>query len=54
MNENKEIVRSYKKKILEIKKHNQHYYQYDAPKISDREYDLLKKEALELEKNFPI
>ena len=33
----KEIV----KKILEIKKHNQHYYQYDAPKISDREYDLL-------------
>ena len=53
MNENKEIVRSYKKKILEIKKHNQHYYQYDAPKISDREYDLLKKEALELEKKFP-
>ena len=52
MSEKNEIIKNFKKIILEIKKHNKHYFQYDAPKISDQEYDLLKKKAFELEKKF--
>ncbi len=53
MSESKEIIGNYKKLVKEIKKHNKHYFQYDTPKISDKDYDLLKKEALKLEKKFP-
>ena len=53
MSESKEIIVNYKKLVKEIKKHNKHYFQYDTPKISDKDYDLLKKEALKLEKKFP-
>jgi DNA ligase (NAD+) len=37
----------------EIRGHDRAYYAEAAPKISDREYDLLFKELQELEKNFP-
>ena len=36
-----------------IKKHNYYYHTKDNPIISDREYDLLIKENLELERKFP-
>ncbi len=39
-------------KIKKLKSHNFHYYEKSNPKISDLEYDNLKKEILELEKNY--
>ena len=42
--ENKQKIKSvYKKKIKELKKHNEYYYDNDNPKISDAQYDDLKK-----------
>lgn len=37
----------------ELKYHSKLYYEQDAPKISDREYDMLQRELLELEKEYP-
>jgi DNA ligase (NAD+) len=37
----------------EIRFHNKRYYDDNAPKISDAEYDELFKELLKLEENFP-
>ena len=45
------IIRCFKKKIKELKNHNNFYYNFDNPKISDAEYDKLKTEIFELEKN---
>jgi DNA ligase (NAD+) len=36
-----------------IDSHNRHYYQQDAPEISDAEYDALFRELQELELRFP-
>ena len=46
----KKIEDLYKKKISILKKHNHYYYNQDKPKISDGDYDELKKEILLLEK----
>ena len=43
------LLKNYKKKISEIKKHNSLYFNHDNPKISDKEYDDLKKEIILLE-----
>ncbi len=53
MSEKKDIISKHKKNLKLIKRHNQNYYNYDNPEISDAEYDLIKKNALDLEKNFP-
>jgi len=45
-----EIKNLYKKKINLLKKHNKFYFDNDNPKITDAEYDSLKKEILNLEK----
>ena len=37
----------------EIKEHDRRYYEEAAPKISDREYDRLYKELVDLEAKFP-
>lgn len=37
----------------EIEDHNRRYYQEAAPTISDREYDALYRELIDLEKQFP-
>ena len=50
MNENKEIIKKFKKLILEIKKHNKYYYIKDKPKITDAKFDQIKISALDLEK----
>ena len=44
------IKKEYLSKIKELQKHNQLYYEKSDPKISDKKYDDLKKEILELEK----
>ena len=49
MKENTKIIGNFKKKIKELKKHNQFYYTNDKPQISDAEYDKIKKELLDLE-----
>ena len=52
MNEKKDISKKYKKKIEELKKQNNLYYNQDNPEISDKEYDVLKQELQELEKKY--
>ena len=49
---NKNIKQNYQNKINEFKKHNKLYYENSSPKISDKEFDKLKKEILELEKKY--
>ena len=44
-----EIIKIYKQKAKEIKKHNKHYFIDDHPKITDAKFDELKKEFLKLE-----
>ena len=53
MNDKIKIVNQYKKKIKILKQHNKSYFNEDAPKISDADYDELKKELLVLEKKHP-
>ncbi len=47
-----QIKKYYKKKINELKNHNKLYFEKSSPKISDKEYDEIKKEILDLENNF--
>jgi len=44
------VIEKYKKKISLLKKHNKLYFSKDRPKISDSQYDSLKKEIIDLEK----
>jgi DNA ligase (NAD+) len=46
------IKKNYQKKIKEILSHNESYYDKNSPIISDKDYDDLKKEILELEKKY--
>ena len=46
------IKKKYLSKIKELKEHNQHYYEKSSPKISDSEYDKLKKEIVDFEKKY--
>ena len=43
MSKKDEIINKFKKLVLDLKKHNKFYYVEDSPKISDAEYDSLKK-----------
>ena len=49
---NKNIKQNYLNKINEFKKHNKLYYENSSPIISDKEFDELKKEILDLEKEY--
>ena len=49
---NKNIKQNYLNKINEFKKHNKLYYENSSPIISDKEFDKLKKEILDLEKEY--
>ena len=51
MNQKLGIINFYKKKISLLKKHNKLYFNNDSPIISDAEYDNLKKEIINLEKD---
>ena len=48
----KEIETIYVKKINELKKHDEAYFEQDSPIISDKEYDIIKQEILNLEKKY--
>ena len=50
--ERKEIEKIYSKKINELKKHDKAYFKYDSPLISDKDYDSIKQEILDLEKKY--
>ncbi len=53
MNRDKKKIKNlYLSKLKEIKKHNELYYEKNNPIIIDSEYDNLKSQILELEKNF--
>ncbi len=45
-------LKNYNKKLSKLEKYNKHYYQNQKPLVSDKEYDDLKYEILELEKKF--
>ena len=47
-----EINNYYNKKINELKKNNKLYFDKSSPKISDKQYDEIKKEILDLEKKY--
>ena len=47
-----EILKDYKNKLKQLKKHNKAYFDNDNPLISDEKYDRLKSELLDLEKNY--
>ncbi len=49
---NKEIEKIYKRKIKEFQKHNKLYYDKSTPAISDREFDKLKADIINLEKKY--
>ena len=44
--------KEYKEKIKQYKRHSKKYFEDNAPIISDQDFDLLKKEILDLEKKF--
>ena len=51
MNHKTEIVNLYKNKIKILKKHNKLYFNKDNPEITDAQYDILKNQINDLEKN---
>ena len=46
------LIKKFQKKINDLKKHNNFYYNFDNPKISDAEFDKLKNEIITLEKRY--
>ena len=54
MKDKKFILNDYKKKVKELKFHNNLYFNKDLPKISDSEYDELKKQIVDIERKYPF
>ena len=54
INNKNDILDKYKKKLEVIKKHNFFYFDKDNPKITDAEYDKLKKEIYDFEQKYPF
>ena len=46
------IIKKYNFKIKELNEHNKLYYDKNSPKLTDSEYDKLKKVILDLEKKY--
>ncbi len=47
-----DVIRIFKKKLSDLKKHNKHYFDDDNPVISDKDYDELKKEIINLQEKY--
>ena len=54
MKHRKIILNEYQNKIKLLKIHNKSYFVDDSPKVSDADYDKLKKEIIDLEKKYPF
>ena len=52
MVENTKIINEYKKLLKDNKKNNKFYFAFDDPKITDSEYDNLKKKVKDLERKY--
>ena len=48
----KDIEKAYFEKINSLKKHDEAYFKYDKPIISDADYDKIKEQILSLEKKY--
>ena len=48
----KEIKNNYIKKIKKLKKYDKAYFEHDSPLISDKDYDSIKREILDLERKY--
>ena len=48
----REIEKIYIKKINKLQKYNKAYFEHDNPLISDRDYDRIKREILDLERKY--
>ena len=48
----KEIEKIYIKKINKLKKYDKAYFEHDSPLISDKDYDGIKQEVLNLERKY--
>ena len=48
----KKISKNYLHKIKLLEEYNKNYYDKDNPIVSDQEYDLLKKEIIDLENSY--
>ena len=46
----KKIEKAYVEKINQLKKYDKAYFDQDSPIISDKDYDIIKQEILNLEK----
>mgnify|MGYP001157180546 CR=1 FL=1 len=54
MKHRKIILNEYQNKIKLLKIHNKSYFVDDSPKVSDADYDNLKREIIDLEKKYPF
>ena len=52
--ERKEIEKAHVKKINKLKKCDEAYFKYDSPIISDKNYDDIKQEILNIEKKYNL
>ena len=52
MSKSSKEKKKYKEKIRQYKEYSKKYFEDSAPIISDQDFDLLKKEILDLEKKF--
>ncbi len=54
MKDKHKVEQEFLKQLESLKKHNKFYFSEDSPKISDHEYDNLKKNLKELETKYPF
>ena len=50
--EKKLIIKKYKLKLKELDRHNKLYYDKSRPIFSDAQFDILKREIIELEQKY--
>ena len=48
------VKKEYKEKIKQYKRYSKKYFEDSSPVVSDQDFDLLKKEILDLEKKFNL
>ena len=52
MKKKDDLIKKFKSKVKNLKKHNKLYYDEDSPEITDDGYDELKKDIIELETKY--